>query len=97
MAQLLNNLGLPLVSGKGFLTPNSFRNIAPQVTPIGNLHIEDRDVETESRLQFITQYGGLSTTARLLNTIQETSIISSHALSYKCGIVFSYQLKEVSC
>ena len=71
MAQLLNNLGLPLVSWKGFVTPNSFRNIAPQVSSIGNLSIEDRDVETKSRLQFITQYGGLSTTARLLNTIRK--------------------------
>ena len=62
MSQLLNNLGLPFVSQKGFFAPKAF---------VGNLRMEDKDVETESRLQFITHYGGLSTTARLLNTIRK--------------------------
>jgi len=72
-SQLLNNLGLPLISllREGFVTPNSFKNSVPQVSSVGNLRMEDKDVETESRLQFITQYGGLSTTARLLNIIRK--------------------------
>ena len=70
MAQLLNNLGFPLVSWKGFVTPNSFKSIVPQVSYRG-LRMNGKDIETESRLQFITQYGGLSTTARLLNTIRK--------------------------
>ena len=76
MSQLLGNFGLPFVSlwtGKhrGKNTPNSFENIVPQVSSIGNLRKEDKGVGTESWLQFITQYGGLSTTARLLNTIRK--------------------------
>ena len=66
MSQLLGNLGLPLASlweakrpSKDI--PNSFEN--------GDM--EDRDVGTDSWLQFITRYGGLSTTARLLNTIRK--------------------------
>ena len=63
--------GLPLGSlWKGFVTPNSVENIVSQ-TSIGNLRMEDKGVGTESPLQFITRYGGLSTTARLLNIIRK--------------------------
>lgn len=73
MAQLLNNFGLPLISWKGFVTPNSLKNIVPQVSSssIGNMHMEGKAVKPESQLQFITQYSGLSTTARLLNIIRK--------------------------
>ena len=64
-SQLLNNLGLPLAAWHGFVTPNAFKNSVPQVSATG-LHME-----TASRLQFITQYRDLSTTARLLNTIRK--------------------------
>ena len=57
MSQLLNNLRLPFTS--------LFRGGS------GNGDMKDRGVGTGSRLQFITQYGGLSTTARLLNTIRK--------------------------
>ena len=70
MAQLLNNFGLPLVSWKGFVTPNSFKNIVPQVSSTDG-YMEDKVGQAESQLQFITQYGSLSTTARLLNTIRK--------------------------
>ena len=73
MSQLLNTLGLPFVSllRAEFGTPNSFKDSVPQVSSVGNLRVADKDVEAASRLQFITQYGGLSTTARLLNTIRK--------------------------
>ncbi|CAI8003880.1 Serine protease SPPA, chloroplastic [Geodia barretti] len=62
MSELLNTLGFPFVSlWEGFVTPNSFENS----------DMEDRGVGTKSRLQFITQYGGLSTTARLLNIVRK--------------------------
>ena len=63
-SQLLNHLGLPLASRLGFVTPNSFENLGPQAS-IG------LPMEATSRMQFITQYHDLSTTARLLNTIRK--------------------------
>lgn len=70
MLELLNTLGFPFVSlWEGFVTPNSFENIVPQAS-IGS-RMGDTGVGTKSRLQFITQYGGLSTTARLLNIVRK--------------------------
>ena len=57
LSQLFNNFRLPFTS----LFRGGFMN--------GD--IENRGVGTEPRLRFITQYGGLSTTARLLNTIRK--------------------------
>ena len=57
MSQLLNNIGLPFTS--------LFRGRSE------NGDMKDRGMGTESRLQFITRYRGLSTTARLLNTIRK--------------------------
>ena len=53
-----------------------FNNFRRPFTPLfrggfKNSDIADRGVGTEPRLQFITRYGGLSTTARLLNTIRK--------------------------
>ena len=62
MSQLFGNFGLPLISlWKGFGIPNSFENSGA----------EDKSKGTGARLQFITRYGGLSTTARLLNTVRK--------------------------
>jgi len=72
MSELLSGLGVPFVSmWEGIVTPNSFKNIVPQVSSVGDLRMEDRGVGVESQLEFITQYGGLSTTARLLNIIRK--------------------------
>lgn len=70
MSQLLNNVGLPLGSlWEGFVTPTSVENSVPQAST--RLRMEGSRARTESPLQFITRYAGLSTTARLLNTIRK--------------------------
>ena len=57
LSQIFNNLGLPFTS----LFRGGFKN--------GDM--ADGERRTESGLQFIAQYGGLSTTARLLNTVRK--------------------------
>lgn len=57
LSQLFNNLGLPFTS--------LFRGGTK------NGDMEDGERRTESGLQFIAQYGGFSTTARLLNTVRK--------------------------
>ena len=70
MSQLLNNVGLPLSSlWEGFVTPTSVEKSVPQAST--GFRMEGSGARTESPLQFITRYAGLSTTARLLNTIRK--------------------------